>query len=102
MEMRHLPSATNRPYQEFLGSPDLSVGVYRLTPGATDLQEPHKEDEVYYVMAGRAAFTGGTTTVEVTAGACLFVPALERHRFHDITESLEVLVVFGPAEGSRK
>jgi hypothetical protein len=31
----------------------------------------------------------------------LFVPAGESHRFHDIVEALEVLVFFGPAEGSR-
>lgn len=100
MEMRHLPSPATRAYQEIFRSRDLSVGVYRLQPGATDLQEPHREDEVYYVVAGRAAFTGGATTVEVEAGTCLFVPALERHRFHNISEALEVLVMFGPAEGS--
>jgi hypothetical protein len=31
----------------------------------------------------------------------LFVPARMEHRFLDIREALEVLVVFGPAEGSR-
>jgi hypothetical protein len=31
----------------------------------------------------------------------LFVPALTEHRFVDIREALEVLVVFGPAEGFR-
>jgi hypothetical protein len=29
------------------------------------------------------------------------VPALEQHRFTDVTEDLAVLVVFAPAEGSR-
>jgi mannose-6-phosphate isomerase-like protein (cupin superfamily) len=101
MEMRPVPSASGRPYQEFLRSPYLSVGVYRLQPGATDLQEPHTEDELYYVMAGRGRFTADERTVDVEAGTCLFIPALERHRFHDITETLEVLVVFGPSEGSR-
>ena len=69
--------------------------------GAADSQESHKEDEVYYVLAGRAKFTADGKSVEVGAGMCLFVPALESHRFHDISETLEVLVVFGPAEGSR-
>jgi hypothetical protein len=31
----------------------------------------------------------------------LFVPAGEAHRFHDITEDLTLLVIFGPAYGSR-
>jgi mannose-6-phosphate isomerase-like protein (cupin superfamily) len=102
MEMRTLPPASRRLYQEFLRSRDLSVGVYRLQLGATDSQQPHNEDEVYYVLAGRAMFTADGQTVEVEAGMCLFVPALEAHRFHDITEPLEVMVVFGPAEGSRR
>jgi mannose-6-phosphate isomerase-like protein (cupin superfamily) len=101
MEMRTIPPANGHPYQEFVRSPDLSVGVYRLRPGAADSQHPHKEDELYYVLAGRAKFSAGGETVEVAAGMCLFLPALEHHRFHDITEPLEVLVVFGPAEGSR-
>ena len=96
-----LPRESNSLYQEFLRSPDLSVGVYRLQPGATDSQQPHREDEVYYVLAGRAKFTADGQTVEVAAGICLFVPTLEHHKFHDITKPLEVLVVFGPAEGSR-
>ncbi len=101
MEMRILPPASSRSYQEFVRSRDLSVGVYRLQPGTTDSQQPHKEDEVYYVLAGRAKFTANGKTVDVAASVCLFVPALEPHGFHDITEALEVLVVFGPAEGSR-
>ena len=101
MEMRTIPSANGHPYQEFLRSPDLSVGVYRLRPGASDSQTPHNEDEVYYVLAGRAKFTSDGETVEVATGMCFFVRALEHHRFHDITEPLEVLVMFGPAEGSR-
>jgi mannose-6-phosphate isomerase-like protein (cupin superfamily) len=101
MEMRTVPAASSQPYQEFLRSRDLSVGVYRLQPGSTDSQQPHNEDELYYVVAGRARFTSQNETVEVEPGLCLFVPARERHQFHDIVEALEVLVVFGPAEGLR-
>lgn len=42
----------------------------------------------------------GEQTTEVTPGMVLFVPAGERHRFHDIAEDLSMLVLFGPAEGS--
>ena len=47
------------PYREFLRVPDLSVGLYVLGAGATDRQQPHTEDEIYVVMAGRSAFTAG-------------------------------------------
>jgi mannose-6-phosphate isomerase-like protein (cupin superfamily) len=101
MEVRTVPAASSQLYQEFLRSRDLSVGVYRLQAGFTDSQQPHNEDELYYVVAGRARFTSGNQTIEAEPGLCLFVPAREPHRFHDIVEALEVLVVFGPAEGSR-
>jgi len=100
MEIPAIPGPGSRPYQEFLRSRHLSAGVYRLQEGATDSQQPHSEDEIYYVLSGRGMFTAGVKTVEVEAGMCLFVPACEPHRFHSITEALEVLVVFGPAEGS--
>src|SRR6187399_3052647 len=44
----------DRPYLEFLRHDTMSVGLYVLEAGATDLQEPHAEDELYYVVEGRA------------------------------------------------
>jgi quercetin dioxygenase-like cupin family protein len=37
----------------------------------------------------------------VSPGSVIFVPAREEHRFVEITEQLQLVVVFGPAEGSR-
>jgi mannose-6-phosphate isomerase-like protein (cupin superfamily) len=101
MEARSIPPPSSQLYEEFLRSSDLSIGVYRLPPGAVDSQQPHAEDEVYYVLRGRAEFTSGGSTIAVTPGLCLAVPAREAHRFHDIIEELELLVIFGPAEGTR-
>jgi mannose-6-phosphate isomerase-like protein (cupin superfamily) len=95
------PDASGASYEEHLSVPDLSVGTYCLQAGATDPQTPHDEDELYVVMSGRARFTGGDRTVDVSTGSVFFVAALEVHRFHDVTEDLTVLVFFGPAEGSR-
>ena len=40
--------------------------------------------------------------INIKDGSVLvFVPAGMPHRFHDIAEELRLLVVFGPAEGSR-
>ena len=89
-------------YVEHLRRPDLSLGTYSLRAGAEDLQDPHTEDEVYVVTAGRARFTSSGETIDVAAGSVFFVAAHEVHRFHDITEDLAVLVFFGPAEGTRQ
>ena len=41
-------------WREFLRAGMFSAGVYRLSAGETDHQTPHAEDEIYYVLAGRA------------------------------------------------
>lgn len=88
-------------YREFLRVPDLSAGLYVLEAGAADPQSPHGEDELYYVVSGRGRITVGEEIRDVHAGSLVFVAARVPHRFHDIAERLEILVVFGPAEGSR-
>jgi len=90
-----------RLYHEFLRVPDLSAGLYILEAGAADPQTPHTEDELYYVVAGRAHVTVGSETRPIVQGSLIFVGATVPHRFHDIEERLELLVVFGPAEGDR-
>jgi mannose-6-phosphate isomerase-like protein (cupin superfamily) len=87
-------------YREFLRVPTMSVGAYRLAAGATDAQTPHAEDEIYYVLRGRATLTVGGREHPAGRGDLLFVPARVEHRFHSIEKALELLVVFAPAESS--
>jgi mannose-6-phosphate isomerase-like protein (cupin superfamily) len=94
-------AATGRPYLEFITVPDLSVGLYVLAPGEPDLQRPHTEDEVYYVVSGRGRITVGDQVRDVAPGSIVFVATGVPHHFHDITEELTLFVAFGPAEGSR-
>jgi mannose-6-phosphate isomerase-like protein (cupin superfamily) len=93
--------AGGRPYLEFITAPDLSVGLYVLVAGQPDRQQPHTEDEVYYVISGRGRVTVGDEVRDVRPGSIVFVAAAVPHRFHDIAEDLNLLVAFGPAEGSR-
>jgi mannose-6-phosphate isomerase-like protein (cupin superfamily) len=86
---------------EHLNVPDLSVGTYCIPAGGVDTQSPHTEDEIYVVTAGRARIVTPDGEAEVRPGAVIFVPAGEEHRFVDITDDLALLVVFGPAYGSR-
>ncbi len=89
------------PYFEFLRTASMSCGLYVLPAGAIDDQEPHTEDEVYHVVRGRAMIRVGTEDLPVEPGSIVFVPAGVDHRFHSIEQSMEVLVVFAPAEGSQ-
>jgi mannose-6-phosphate isomerase-like protein (cupin superfamily) len=81
-------------------SPLLSVGLYVLAAGGVDNQKPHLEDEVYYVVRGRARFAAGTVDHQVEPGSLLFVEATVPHRFHDITEELVLVVFWAPPEKS--
>ena len=42
------------PWFEFLRVPALSLGIYSLPVGSSDPQFSHPEDEVYYIVSGRA------------------------------------------------
>ena len=88
----------NKLYLEFLRVPAMSAGVYVLPKGGTDPQTPHREDEMYYVVRGRARMQIGSDHAEVRPGSVIFVEAELEHRFYDVVEDLEVLVFFAPAE----
>jgi quercetin dioxygenase-like cupin family protein len=85
-------------YLEFLRVPAMSAGVYVLPAGGSDPQSPHKEDEMYYVVRGRARMRAGGEDHAVGEGSVIFVAAGVEHRFYDIAEELAVLVFFAPAE----
>ena len=89
-------------YLEFLNVPSLSVGIYRLPVDGTDTQQPHTEDEIYYVISGRAKIQVENEQQEVIPGSIVFVAARQPHYFFDITETLTLLVFFAPAEYSQR
>jgi mannose-6-phosphate isomerase-like protein (cupin superfamily) len=89
---------SGKAYRELLRVSSMSAGLYVLGAGAQDTQRPHHEDEMYYVVRGRARFRAGAEDREVAAGSVLFVAAEVEHRFYDIQEELAVLVFFAPAE----
>jgi len=92
--------ATGASWKQFLRVEALSAGLLRLKSGERDPQQPHTEDEVYFVMRGRARFVAGTSEHEVKPGTVIYVEAGREHRFESVEEDLEALVVFAPAEGS--
>jgi quercetin dioxygenase-like cupin family protein len=97
-EIRPQGGEREKPYRELLRVPAMSAGVYVLPAGGTDLQRPHHQDEIYYVIRGRARFQADKDDHEISAGSVLFVGAGVVHRFYDIAEELAVLVVFAPSE----
>jgi len=84
-------------FHEFLRVPAVSCAVYRLPAGATDMQAPHLEDEVYLVIEGRARLRVADKEHDVRRGTILYVRATAEHSFFDIEEDLTLLAFFGPA-----
>lgn len=69
-------------------------------PVDVDPQKPHDRDEVYVVARGSGLFFDGQTRRNVEAGAFLFVPAGQLHRFEDFSSDFACWVLFyGPIGG---
>jgi mannose-6-phosphate isomerase-like protein (cupin superfamily) len=92
---------SGRAYHEFLRVPALSAGVYRLEAGDADRQQPHGEDEIYYVIEGAGVIEIAGERRAVAPGDTIYVARGVEHRFHDYANGLTLLVVFAPPEGSR-
>ena len=80
---------------EFLRVSSLSVSIYRLPAGSKDMQAPHLEDEVYYVVEGKAQLQIADKVHNIIPGSVLYVRATTAHSFFDIEEDLVVLAFFG-------
>jgi mannose-6-phosphate isomerase-like protein (cupin superfamily) len=87
-------------YFELIRVPAMSAGLYVLQSGEPDQQKPHQEDELYYVVGGRATIRVANEERPVAPGSVIFVPAGVEHHFHSVQIELQVLVVFAPAESA--
>ena len=81
-------------YLEMLNVPALSCGLYKLAAGSKDMQAPHDEDEVYFVLEGKARMRLKGEDREVKPGMLLYVGASVEHSFFEIEEDMLLLVFF--------
>ena len=96
--MRMLQKRGKRRYREAFRSRSLSLGVYALPRGGMDPQMPHREDELYFVLSGRADLVAAGRRATLRAGAIAFVAAGVPHRFERIGRGFVVAVAFAPPE----
>jgi len=97
-ESADLPTTDSGPYRELLRRPGMSLGGYRLTAGGADHQHPHRSDEVYLVVQGKATLRVDGQDHPVGPGSIVSVDRGANHGFTDIDEDLTVLVIFAPPE----
>ncbi len=78
---------------------DLSVEYY--APQGTDLQQPHRQDELYVIISGSGQFYCDGKRQPFSVGDVLFVPAGVEHRFEKFSEDFSTWVIFyGPDGGA--
>ncbi len=88
----------DKAYGVLLTHGTLEIGFYK--PDAVDPQQPHEQDEVYFVQSGSGFFVCGDVRQAFEPGESLFVAAGVTHRFEDFSEDFAAWVVFyGPNGG---
>jgi mannose-6-phosphate isomerase-like protein (cupin superfamily) len=88
------------PFATLLAHGTMTVEYY--APVGTDLQQPHDQDELYFIERGSGVFALEDEELPFAPGDCLFVPAGARHRFKSFTAGFGAWAVFfGPPGGER-
>lgn len=106
--LKHLPGAPTLAYPEgvpfatVMARASMSVEVF--APGSNadgrDRQQPHTQDELYFVQAGQSEFIMDGQRFEARAGDAFFVAAGVAHRFENFSNDFVTWVVFyGPQGG---
>ena len=85
-------------FYTFLNKNTLSVGILVLQPGEKDTQEPHDNDEVYYVIEGDGFLKIKNKNYEVSKDKIFFVKKNVEHYFHANKKELKILYFFGGYE----
>lgn len=80
--------AGKRKYTPFFKVPSLNTGIYTLPKGQVDGQSPDGQDELYYVLLGKAKMQSDGREKTVVKASLVFVAAGATHRFIDIEEDL--------------
>jgi mannose-6-phosphate isomerase-like protein (cupin superfamily) len=77
-----------------------SMNLWWYAPRGRDPQDPHEQDEIYFVESGSGRFLADGQGTAFGPGDVLFVPAGAAHRFEDFSDDLAAWAVFwGPAGG---
>jgi mannose-6-phosphate isomerase-like protein (cupin superfamily) len=79
-----------------------SMYVEYYKPGSTDLQTPHRQDELYVITSGKGEFVKANERYPFETGDVLFAPAGVPHRFENYTADFATWVIFYGPDGGEK
>ena len=84
----------NSYFHTFINKDSLAAGILFLKPGEEDTQEPHENDEVYFVISGNGYLKIKNKNYKVSKEKLFFVAKGVPHYFHSNTKELKVLYFF--------
>jgi mannose-6-phosphate isomerase-like protein (cupin superfamily) len=87
-----LSAHEDRTFLELFRHGSMSVEIYQ--PVGHDPQQPHPQDEIYVIIAGRGIFQNGEEKHPFQPGDVLFVPAGREHRFLEFSDDFKTWVIF--------
>jgi len=82
-------------FHTFINKESLAAGVLVLQPGERDTQEPHKSDELYFILKGDGFLKIKDTDHTLSENKIYFVGKNIEHFFHGNSKELVVLYFFG-------
>jgi len=102
--LKRLPGAPSdtypggAPFVTMMAGGSMSVEVF--APRDQDRQQPHEQDELYFIQCGTARLVIGSQRHDCADGDAFFVAAGVEHRFEDFSDDFVTWVVFfGPQGG---
>jgi mannose-6-phosphate isomerase-like protein (cupin superfamily) len=88
------------PFVTLMAGGSMSVKVF--APKDQDRQQPHAQDELYFIHRGTARLMIGSQGFDCASGDAFFVATGLEHRFEDFSDDFVTWVVFyGPHGGER-
>lgn len=85
----------NNYFHTFINRETLAVGVLVLQPGEEDTQEPHPNDEVYFILQGDGFLRIKEKDFPVSKNKIYLVRKNIEHYFHGNSKELVTMYFFG-------
>jgi mannose-6-phosphate isomerase-like protein (cupin superfamily) len=101
--LKRLPAAPTDKYPQgtpfitMMAGGTMSVEVY--APKGEDLQQPHTQDELYFIQRGTGELVINAQRFDAAVGDAFFVAAGVQHRFENFSEDFVTWVVFYGKQG---
>ncbi len=89
---------SNTYFYTFINKENLAAGILRLDPGEEDTQEPHENDEIYYVVKGDGFLLVDKKDYPVSEGMSYYVAKNIPHKFHGNEKELVVMYFFSGSD----